>query len=282
MPTSQKILQQARLLRQQEHRLKPSLRLRTIKEIEESVHHKGLVSVFGGNELPSVISAILGREWKPSGKGFTGWYDWWSLKISGQNAGHALTRLDRAEDIVSTRIFRDTKTLVSQSLWPILDPIVNHHLELAQTHEILSQLEWKILSILDKEAPVRTDHLRSQLKLQGKTHTSRFHRALTRLEGYGLIVGHEDPNPERHLHANMWQPWKTRVGSKLGNREKFSYDHGVKELLAATINAAIIVQEKEIGKWFHWKDSILEVKNQLVDSNRILRVGSYLVTPQCA
>src|SRR5712692_4159655 len=197
MAPSQKILHRARLLREHEHRLKPSLKLRTLEGIEEFVHHEGLVSVFGGNELQSIISAILGREWKPSGKGFTGWYDWWSIKISGQNAGRALANLDRAADIVSTRIFRGTKTLVSQNLWPVLDPIVNHHLELAQKHKILSQLEWKMLDVLDKKGPIRTDHLRSQLKLQEKTHTSRFHRALARLKSYGLVVGYEDPNPER-------------------------------------------------------------------------------------
>src|SRR6266849_1073363 len=135
------LLRKARRLREKEHRLRPSLKLRTLEEIQQFIHARGIVSVFGGNELPSVISAIMGREWKPSKKGFTGWGDWWSIKISGQSAGHALGELDRAEDILGTRIFRHSKTLVSHSLWPILDPIVKHHHELLIKEKIFSDLE---------------------------------------------------------------------------------------------------------------------------------------------
>ncbi len=276
-----KILHRARLLREQEHRLKQSLRLKTLEEIEEFVHHEGLVSVFGGNELPSIISAILGREWKPSGKGFTGWYDWWSLKISGQNAGHALTTLDQAKGIVSTRIFRDTKTLVSQDLWPILDPLVNHSLELARKRKILSQLELKILNALDKKAPVRTDHLRSQLKLQGKPHTSSFHRALARLESYAFIVGYEDPHPERHLHANIWQPWRMRVEATVNRKPGLSYEEAVERLFTRTLDAAVLAPEKEVEKWFRWNE-LAEVKEKLLNTGKILRAGDYLVTTRVA
>ena len=276
------ILKRAQDLREKEHRLQPSLRLRTIDEIQEFVHAKGLVSVLGGNELPSVISAILGREWKPSRKGFTSWEEWWSIKISGQNAGHALGQLDRAKDIISTRIFRNSKTLVSQSLWPILNPIVKRHLDLAVKHKILSGLEWKILKVLDDNGPTRTDHLRSRLKLQGKTHTSRFHRALSKLENYALILGYEDPHPERHLHANIWQPWTMRVSPGVKGKPRLAYGDAVMELFAKTLDAAILAPEKEVEKWFQWEGGLSEAKKQLLDSGKILQVGNFIVTARVA
>ncbi len=281
-PREEKILHRARYLREKEHRLRPSLRLQTIDEIQEFVHKNGLVSVFGGNELPSIISAILGREWKPSREGFTTWEEWWSIKISGQNAGHALAQLDRAKDIVSTRIFRNKKTLISRSLWPILNPIVKHHLDLAARHKILSPLEWRIIKILDNDGPARTDHLRTRLKLQGKTHTTGFHRALSRLETYPLIIGYEDPHPERHLHANIWQPWKMRVDSKLKGKQGMAYNDAVMELLARTLDAAILAPEKKVGKWFQWKLEALEAKERLLNSGKILQAGNFLVTSRVA
>src|SRR5712692_3131349 len=276
------ILKRARDLRQKEHRLHPSLRLRTIDEIRQFVHGKGLVSVFGGNELPSVISAILGREWKPSGKGFTSWEEWWSLKISGQNAGHALGQLGRAKDIIATRIFRNSKTLVSQNLWPILNPIVKHHLDLAAKHKILSGLEWQILKVLDGNGSTRTDHLRSLLKLQGKTHTSRFHSALSKLENYALIIGYEDPHPERHLHANIWQPWTMRISPGVKGKPRLAYGNAVMELLAKTFDAALLAPEKEVEKWFQWESGLSEAKKQLLDSGKILQAGNFIVTARAA
>ncbi len=281
-PREEKILHRARYLREKEHRLRPSLRLQTTGEIQEFVHNTGLVSVFGGNELPSIISAILGREWKASRRGFASWEEWWSLKISGQNAGHALAQLDRAKDIVSTRIFRTSKTLISRSLWPILNPIVKHHLDLAARHKILSPLEWRIVNALDNDGPTRTDLLRTRLKLQGKTHTTRFHGALSRLESYALIVGYEDPHPETHLHANIWQPWQMRVDSKLREKHGPAYNDAVMELLARTLDAAILAPEKEVGKWFQWKREALVAKERLLNSGKILQAGNFLVTSRVA
>ncbi len=270
----QEILGKAREVREQEHRLRPSLRLRTLEEIREFIHSRGIVSVFGGNELPSVINAILGREWKPSKKGFTSWEDWWSIKISGESAGHALAKLDRDRGILGTRIFRSGKTLVSKELWSILDPIVKHHQELAAKHEILSGLEWKILKLLDAKGPTRTDHLRAPLKLEGKTFTNRFHRALSRLESYALIVGYEDPKPERHLHANIWQLWGQRVQSK---KAYLSYEKALTRLLEKTVDACVLASASDVEKWFQWNGSLTELVQELVESGKVLKADNFLV-----
>ena len=120
------LLKKARALRVQEHRLKPELRLRTVEDTVDFIHARGIVSMLGGNELPGLVSALMGREWKPTGKGFTSWLDWWSIEISGRNAGHMLTDIARRKDIIGTKIFRNSKTFVSNKLWPILDPIIRH------------------------------------------------------------------------------------------------------------------------------------------------------------
>jgi hypothetical protein len=277
----ERILKNANILRQKEHRLRPSLRLGTIREAEKFVHNRGLVSVLGGNELPSIISAFLGREWKPTGKGFTSWNEWWSLKISGQNLGNALAQIDRAKGVVSTRIFRKSKTLVSQKLWPILQPIVAYHSDLASRHEILSQPDWRILQFIQDNGPTRTDHLRRDLNLGGKSNTTRFHSSLSRLESYALIIGHEDPHPEKHMHANIWRAWGAVVGRNV-NHEGFSYQDAVEELLSRTMDAVILAPEKEVEKWFRWQQPCLEAKEKLLDSGSILQAGNFLVTPRAA
>src|SRR5207249_12029295 len=202
---AKELIGKAQKIRDQEHRLKPSLRLKTQEEICKFIHDRGLVSALGGNELPSFISAILGRPWKPSARGFTGWTDWWSIKISGQPVARASRDIEGRKDILATRIFRRTKTFVSNKLWPILDPIVKHHQDPAVKREIFSDIELKILETIGTEGSIRTDRLRKKLKLETKENNSKFHRSLANLESYALIVGVEDPHPERHLHANIWQ-----------------------------------------------------------------------------
>lgn len=275
----EKILKNARSLRQEEHRLRPSLKLHTIRDAEVFVKSHGLVSVLGGNELPSIISAYLGREWKPSGTGFTGWLDWWSLKVSGQHLGRALSQLDRARNIVPTRIFRRSKTLISRQLSATLDPIVRHFSNLASKHEILSQQEWTILDFIHDNGPVRTDKLRQKLGLRGKNYTAPFHTSLQKLESYALVIGTEDPHPEKHLHANVWHDWATQV-VRHGPSREFTYQDSVEQLLSKTMDAVILVPEREVGKWFLWKQSALEAKEKLLDSGGIIQAGNYLVTPR--
>src|SRR5438876_8820192 len=140
---AKELIGKAQKIRGQEHRLKPSLRLKTQEEICKFIHDRGLVSALGGNELPSLISAILGRPWRPSAKGFTGWNDWWSVKISGQSVARVSREIERRRDILATRIFRRTKTFVSDELWPELDSMVKHH----QVPEV----KWKNFSDLEQK-----------------------------------------------------------------------------------------------------------------------------------
>src|SRR5207244_1682706 len=83
------------------------------------------------------------------------------------------------------------------------------------------------------------DRLRKKLKLEAKENNSRFHRSLTNLESYGLIVGVEDPHPEKHLHANIWQTWDTRTHESRG-RASLSYSEALAKLLVKTIDASIL------------------------------------------
>ncbi len=274
------LLKKAQTIREQEHRLKLSLRLKTIEEVVNFIHSKGLVSMIGGNELPSLISALLGKPWKPTGKGFTSWLEWWDLRISGRQVGHLLMEIPRRGDIIGTRIFRHSKTFISDTLWPLLDPIIKHYQELASKRKILSQLEWKILDTLEKRGPTRTDRLRASLKLAGKQNTAKFHRALARLENYCLIVGYEDPNPEKHLHAAIWHLWGQRVGSV--QNTGITYEKALTELLERTVDASVFAEEKKVGKWFSWNGELMKAKDELVAENRILRAGPFLIAPRVA
>ena len=253
-----------------EHRLKPNLRLETISEIIEFVHERGMVSALGGNELPSFISAVLGKSWKPSGKGFKGWLDWWSLKISGERLTKVSGQIERRNDIVATRIFRKSKTLVSDRLWQVIDPIARYERE----HERLSPLESKLLRTIQREESIRTDRLRKTVT--AGVGTSLFHRSLANLETYMLIVGAEDPHPERHLHANIWQTWENRTGAK-SRHSDVSFNESVSRLLEETVKTCVIVKDAEVRKWFRWREQIEKAKSELLTSNKITKVGTYLI-----
>jgi hypothetical protein len=273
------LLERAEETRVREHRLKPSLRLKTKEEIYRFIHDEGLVSFLGGNELPSFISAILGRSWKPSAKGFSGWADWWSVKISGQPVARVSREIEGKDDILATRIFRRTKTFVSNKIWPILDPVVRHHKELVEKGEILSGLEQRLLNTIEAEGSIRTDMLRKKLRLEAKENNSRFHRALANLESFALIVGVEDPNPEKHLHANIWQLWETRTRGGIG-RVGFSYERALAKLLEKTIDACVLVREDQVRKWFQWSSDMEAVKEELLREGLLVRAGSFILTPR--
>jgi hypothetical protein len=233
--------------------------------------------VLGGNELPSFISAILGKPWKPSAKGFTGWLDWWSIKISGQSVANVSREIEGRNDILATRIFKRTKTFVSNKIWPIIDPIVKHHQDPAVKRKILSELEVKILESIESEESIRTDRLRKKLKLEAKENNSKFHRSLTNLESYALIVGVEDPNPEKHLHANTWQTWgiRTQKGKKPAS---LPYLEALSKLLVKTVDACTLAREDQISRWFKWSSDMEAAKEQLLLHGSILKSGEYLVS----
>ena len=274
--TNSQLIAKAQTIREREHRLKPGLRLKTPLETVMFVHDKGLVSTLGSNELPSLIRAILGSPWKPRSKGFTGWLDWWSIEIGGQRISRFAAELERRDDILASRVFRRSKTLVSSRLWPILNPIIEHHKNLLTGGNILTTTEIKLRKTIESEDAVRTDHLRKRAKMEGKDNNYRFHRALNNLESYGLIVGAEDPQPERHMHANIWQTWEKRTSGKT-TPVQMTYETAFLKLLEATIQAAVLVREDEIQGWYRWDADLEKAKEKLLDAGTVVRVNHYLI-----
>ena len=203
--------------------------------------------------------------------------DWWRIEISGQQVAGVSREIEGRNDVLSTRIYRRTKTFVSNKLWPILDPIVRHHRDLAVKRRILSDLELKILETIESGGSVRTDRLRRRLNLGARENNSKFHRSLTNLESYALIVGVEDPHPEKHLHANIWQTWDTRT-REATTRSSLSYNEALAELLVKTIDACVLVREDEIRSWFEWSSDMQAAEEQLLLDGSVLKAGPYLVS----
>lgn len=275
------LVKKSESIRNQEHRLDSKLRLTTLADIVRFVHSKGLVSVLGGNELPSVISAVLGKPWRPTSKGFTGWLDWWSFRIDGDRLARVVGKIERRDDILASRIFRRSKTLVSETLWPILGPIIDHHETLLKKGKLLSLVELRILDKVRSEESIRTDRLRKVLQLQGKADGYKFHRSISNLESHGLIVGAEDPNPETHLHANIWQTWKERTrGTQKATG--VSYRAMIARLLERTIDSSVLVREDKIGKMFEWGPDTEEAKDRLLREGAIVRADNFLVHSRVA
>ena len=185
--------------------------------------------------------------------------------------------IESRDDILATRVFRRTKTLVSNKIWPTLDPIVKHHRDLVRKGKLFTELERRLLRAIE-ENPIRTDRLRKTLKLDAKQNNLRFHRALTNLESFSLIVGFEDPHPERHLHANIWQTWETRTTKSIRD-VGLSYEQALSDLLDKTIRASVYAPKDQIIKWFPWGSDMAVSEKELLGQERILRKGSFLVSP---
>jgi hypothetical protein len=143
--------------------------------------------------------------------------------------------------------------------------------------EILSDIELKILEAIETEGSIRTDHLRKKLKLDTKENNSKFHRSLTNLESWALIVGVEDPHPEKHLHANIWQTWNTRSESVRG-RASLSYAEALAKLLVKTVDTCVLAREEQLPKWFRWSSDMQTAKEQLLSDGSIERSGHYIIS----
>ncbi len=185
--------------------------------------------------------------------------------------------IERREDILASRIFRRSKTLVSDRLWPILDPIVERHETLLTKGKTLSRLEFNLMKTIKAEGSIRTDHLRNKLKLEHRKNNYRFHRSLANLEIYGLIAGAEDAHPERHLHANIWQTWEKRV-NRQAISSGFSYSEALSKFLEKCIDACILAREDQISRWFEWEESLKPTAEALLNDGAVLRAGSYLIS----
>ena len=190
---------------------------------------------------------------------------------------HISREIEGRRDILATRIFRRTKTFVSDELWSALDSIVKHHQDPAVRRRTFSDLEQKLLEALGAEGSIRTDRLRKKLRLEGKENNSKFHRSLSNLECYALIVGVEDPHPEKHLHANIWQTWDRRTGNEI-KRASLSYPEALAKFLEKTIDACVLARGDQIRKWFRWGADMETAKETLLKEERIVKAGSFVLT----
>jgi hypothetical protein len=155
--------------------------------------------------------------------------------------------------------------------------VKHHHQDPAVRRKTFSNLEQKLLETIEAEGSIRTDRLRKKLRLEGKENNSKFHRSLNNLESYALIVGAEDPHPETHLHANIWQTWDTRTSKGIG-RARLSYSEALAKLLEETIDTCVLAREDQVSKWFQWSSDMEAVREELLRDEVFLRVGPYLVS----
>jgi hypothetical protein len=114
------------------------------------------------------------------------------------------------------------------------------------------------------------------LRLEAKENNSTFHRSLSNLESYALIVGFEDPHPERHLHANIWQTWDARTSEGI-DRVSHSYQEALAVLLEKTIDACVLAREDQMRKWFRWSVDMEVGKEDLLKNGRIMKAGPFLL-----
>jgi len=47
-----------------------------------------------------------------------------------------------------------------------------------------------------------------------------------------------------------------------------------------TLDAAVLAPEKQVAKWFRWKQETLEAKEQLLNAGKIIQAENFIVTPR--
>jgi len=135
----------------------------------------------------------------------------------------------------------------------------------------------KILESIESEGSIRTDRLRKKLKLDAKENNSKFHRSLRNLESYALIVGVEDPHPEKHLHANIWQTWDART-QEARVRGSLSYGEALAKLLVKTVDACVLAREDQIQRWFEWSSDMQAAMKQALLDGAIQKFDQYVIS----
>ncbi len=93
---------------------------------------------------------------------------------------------------------------------------------------------------------------------------------------FGHLVDRHVANELLAVDKKSWR----RIDPKLLRGMVTHRLDAVEQLLSKTMDAVILAPEREVEKWFQWKESALEAKEKLLDSGRILQAGDFLVAPR--
>jgi hypothetical protein len=218
--------------REYECRLTPDRALETIDEAAAWVEERGLVEITPCCSLPSLHTACHEEPYKPGGRGFAAYpktkYPW-GFELSDRPGIHAL------------QIHRGKRLLVATRVAALVDPLAREALGAAGGDER------RLLDHLAAAGASTPDEIQEETGLEAQ----RLRRPLERvaaLVSRSIVV--ETPGGG-HRHTSELRRWDQVF------REPPLGRAGLEELVVAAVRAAVLVPEKELGRWFSWRLAVI-------------------------
>jgi hypothetical protein len=225
-------LQELQERRDYECRLTPDRALETNDEAAAWIEERGLVEITPCCSLPSLHTACHEEPYRPGGRGFAAYprtkYPW-GFELGDRPEIHAL------------QIHRGKRLLVAARVAALVDPLARAALGAAEGDQR------RLLEHLAAAGPSTPDEINEETGLDAQ----RLRRPLERvaaLVSRGIVV----ETPRRgHRHTSELRRWDQVF------REQPSGRAGLEELVVAAVRAAVLVPEREIGRWFSWRLEII-------------------------
>jgi hypothetical protein len=230
-------------------RLSPDRALETVKEAEDFVRERGVVTLTSSSSLPSLYGACHEEPYTPGGKGFgayprTKWPWGWELR--------------ERPGIHWLRLLRGTGVFLTDAVAAFADPLCREELGRAEAGGHGDEPA-RLVAHLATAGPSLLDELKEELGLSA----GALKKARAPLERVGAVVAREVVL-EGHRHTSelrRWDQLEPAVEAVPG---------GAGVLLVAGVRAAVLAPEREARRWFTWPASP-ELVEGLVDEGRLTR-----------
>jgi hypothetical protein len=241
-------LQELQERRAYECRLTPDRALESLDEAEEFLRDRGLLTRTADSALPSLFEACHEEPYAPGTPGFGQWprtkYPW-SFALNAR------------EDVLAVQIHRGKTLYVTKETAALLDPICRAELARMEREDP----GWgRLLRHLADAGPSTVEDIRVELALKA----SELRRLRAPLERCGAIVstGLVLERETGHIHTSELSRWDQIYP------EPADGSAGLDDPLVAGVRAAVVVPERELGRWFSW---IWRFSDELVE--KLVRKG---------
>jgi hypothetical protein len=241
-------------------RLVPERALETPDEAEDFLRDRGMLTLMPDCSLPSLFGACHEEPYKPGGRGFASWPKtkwWWGGELAARDGVHSV-RLHAGKNLYLTN---ETAALA--------DPLCRAALADAEEGRLDATAQRLVRHLADG-GPAAVDELKEELGLDAR----QLRGVRSRLERVGAVVARDlriETPAGGHRHTSELYRWDQIFP------EPSSVHGGLKELVAAGVEAAVLAPEGEVRGWFSWGIST-EAVDELVEAGRLERPGAGLLS----
>ena len=238
------LLDQLRRRRDYECRLTPDRALGSLAEAAGFLHERGMLTRTPDSALPSLYGACHEGPFRPGVPGFGSWpaTKWmWPGELAERGGVYAL------------KIHNGKMILLTDEALALADPICRSELDRMAAAEGEGG---RLLRHLAQAGPSMTDDVQAELGLE----PSRLRSVRAPLERVGALVSRQVLVPVAgggHLHRSVLARWDQAYP------EPADAAGGMSELLAAAVRAAVLAPERELARWFSWRQL---ATSELIDS----------------